>query len=260
MTPAPLSFDRAAEYYDETRAINDEALGATIDLLTGAFEGAGPVLEIGVGTGILALPLAARGVDLVGLDVSVSMMRKLVDKAAGRPPLALIRGDATRLPMRDGTMSGAYARWVLHLIPGWREAVVELCRVVRPGGSVLIEPGGYTGRWYHVWLRFQEIAGDHMGTVGLDVRAGLAELDEVFSGAGATPRELPPTMVTDSVTLAEFFDRLRRRLYSWTWTVPDDVLVDAIARVSAWAEERWGPLDHPLESEHPMIWRAYDLA
>ncbi len=260
MTSGPLSFDRAAEYYDETRAIDDEALERTIDLLAGEFAFADRVLEIGVGTGLLALPLAARGVELVGLDVSFPMMRKLVDKSSARPPLALIRGDATRLPLRDGAMSGAYARWVLHLIPAWRDAVAELCRVVRSGGSILIEPGGYTGRWHDVWIRFQEIAGDHMGTVGLDVRAGLGELDEAFTEAGAAPRELPPTMVTDAVTLAEFFDRLRRRRYSWTWNVPDDVLEDAIVEVSEWAEARWGPLDRPLESAHPMIWRAYDLA
>lgn len=260
MTSGPRSFDRAAEFYDETRAIDDEALESTIDLLAEELAGADRVLEIGVGTGILALPLAARRGRLVGLDVSMAMMGKLIDKAGGDPPLVLVRADAVHLPFGDDALGGAYGRWVLHLIPEWRAAVAELCRVVRSGGTVVVEPGGYGGRWHEVWLRFQEIAGDRMTAVGLDQREGFGELDEAFIEGGAVPRELPAAMVPDTVTLAEFFDRVRRRIYSWTWELPDDELTSAIADVKAWAEARWGPLDRPLESEHPRIWRAYDVA
>jgi SAM-dependent methyltransferase len=186
------------------------------------------------------------------------MMRKLVEKAGGRAPLPLVRGDATRTPFRDGAFGGAYARWVLHLIPAWHEAVRELCRVVRPGGVVLIEAGGYTGRWHEMWLRFQEIAGGDMASVGLDMHGGFGELDAAFAAYGATFRALPARMVTDPITAEQFFDRLERRLYSWTWRISEEGLQHAIAEVRPWAEERWGRLDVPLDPEHPMMWRAYD--
>jgi SAM-dependent methyltransferase len=257
---ASLDFDRAAEYYDETRAIDEAALADTIDLLAAELGGRGRVLEMGVGTGILALPLAAVGVPLAGLDLSLPMMRKLVEKAGGRAPVSLVRADATRMPFRDGTFGGAYARWVLHLIPAWRDAVGELCRVVGGGGTVLIEAGGYTGRWHEMWLRFQEITRGDMATVGLDVRGGFDELDAAFASQGATFRALPLRVVVDPVTVEEFFDRLERRLYSWTWRISEDDLRRAIAEVRPWAAERWGRLDVPLDPEHPMMWRAYDLA
>ena len=61
-----LAFDRAAEYYDETRKVGESVMTRTVDLLEEELAGRGRVLEIGVGTGLIALPLAARGVPLAG--------------------------------------------------------------------------------------------------------------------------------------------------------------------------------------------------
>jgi SAM-dependent methyltransferase len=259
-TPAgSLAFDRAAEFYDETRKVSESAIALAVDLLEGELVGRGRVLEIGVGTGLLALPFAARGLPLVGLDLSLPMMRKLVEKSGGFAPVPLVRGDATRLPFRDDAFGGAYARWVLHLIPGWREVVRELCRVAR--ATILIEAGGNAGRWEEMHWRFQEVTGGSMGPVGLDARAGFDELDAAFAAQGATFRALPERVVTvdDPVTVEGFFDRVERRVYSWTWRVSDDDIQRAIAEIRPWAEARWGGLDVPLGTEHPILWRAYDL-
>src|SRR5262245_32754657 len=112
-----VRFDRAAEFYDTTRAISDEAMALTIELLASELEGRGRALEVGVGTGLLALPLHAAGVPLAGLDLTPAMMARLVEKAGGASPFPLIQADATRMPFADGTFAGAYLRWVLHLIP-----------------------------------------------------------------------------------------------------------------------------------------------
>ena len=111
-----MNFDRAAEFYDATRDAGDEIVRWTVDLLAQELTGRGRALEIGVGTGAVGLPLTERGVDLVGMDVSTAMMAKLIAKAGGRAPFPLVQGDATRMPIRDGAVSGAYARHVLHLI------------------------------------------------------------------------------------------------------------------------------------------------
>jgi hypothetical protein len=109
--------------------------------------------------------------------------------------------------------------------------------------------------------RFQEVTGGGMGPVGLDARAGFDELDAAFAAQGATFRALPERVVTvdDPVTVEGFFDRVERRVYSWTWRVSDDDIQRAIAEIRPWAEARWGGLDVPLGTEHPILWRAYDL-
>ena len=61
------------------------------------------------------------------------------------------------------------------------------------------------------------------------------------------------------MTVEGFFDRVERRVYSWTWRISDDDIQRAIAEIRPWAEERWGGPDEPLGTEHPILWRAYDL-
>jgi SAM-dependent methyltransferase len=91
-----INFDRAAEFYDATRDVGDAVTDASIDLLATSFAGRGRVLEVGVGTGFLAVPRAAGGLDLVGVDVSTAMVAKLRRKEAGAS-VRVALADARRL-------------------------------------------------------------------------------------------------------------------------------------------------------------------
>jgi ubiquinone/menaquinone biosynthesis C-methylase UbiE len=146
-----VSFERAADVYDRTRLTDPVALAGALDLLDQMLP-SGRVLEIGVGTGAIAIPLAERGRRVIGLDVSKAMLERLRAKE-GTGGVTVAIADATRLSVADGAFCGAYCRWVLHLISSWRDAVRELCRVVEAGGVIVVEPGGYSGGWREVWLR-----------------------------------------------------------------------------------------------------------
>jgi ubiquinone/menaquinone biosynthesis C-methylase UbiE len=257
--PSSVSFDRAAEYYDRTRVTDEESIRATLDLLAGELRGRGPVLEIGVGTGAVALPLAGRGIPLTGVDLAFPMMQKLLEKGIGRSPVALAQADAARLPFRDAAFGGAYARWVLHLIPDWRGAVAELCRVVGPGGTVVVEPGGYRGRWSTVMERVILEIGPLAGPVGFDARHDIERLDETFASTGAVRRGLPELTMPTEGSLTEFFVEAANKVYSWTWKVPDAELRPALERARAWAAKEYSDLDSPFAEDVPMDWRAYDL-
>jgi len=253
-----LSFDRAAAIYDRTRVTDDLAVAGAVDLLDRVLV-AGPTLEIGVGTGALAVPLAARGRPIVGVDISSPMLARLREKDPDRR-IRVAVADATRLPFPDRTFAGAYCRWVLHLIDGWADAVRELCRVLRSGGTIVVEPGGYAGEWRTVWLRFVEELGSPAEPLGLDVRGGYVDLDAVFASCGATSRELARTPASVDSSLDRFFEEAAAKTYSWTWRVPDNELQRAVAVVRAWAIDRYGPeLDEPFEPDAPHLWRVYDL-
>ena len=254
-----VSFDRAAEFYDATRTTEPETLEAMLDVLEAELAPRGRALEIGVGTGIVALPLAQRGVDLVGVDISAAMMDKLVGKAGKSRRLDLVRADATCLPFGDATFGGAYVRWVLHLIPRWREAISELHRVVRPGGVIVVEPGGSMGPWHELLEVFRDEVGDAAAPVGLDIFRDPDALDPVFVELGSIRRELPRVAERYSGTLEEFFEATSGRKHSWTWRVPEDALHRAIRMVRAWAEERYGELTRTTEGSIPLTWRAYDI-
>ncbi|MEO8424184.1 MAG: class I SAM-dependent methyltransferase [Actinomycetota bacterium] len=254
-----VAFDRAAEYYDQTRGISADSMRQTIELLAGELAGRGSVLEVGVGTGQLALPLHEAGVAVAGLDLARPMMDKLVEKAGGRLPFALVQGDATRMPLRDRAFGGAYLRWVLHLISPWRDALAEMVRVVQPGGVLVASLGGYGGPRSEVQERFAELTGVSIEPPGL-TWDGYEELDAAAIALGLVPRALPPIPEIGREGLDTFIDGIAKNAYSWTWKIEDPTLLARTAvDVRRWAEERYGSLEALPHDEYQTHWRAYDL-
>jgi SAM-dependent methyltransferase len=253
-----VRFDRAAEEYDRTRAISDEAMAQTIELLTSELGSRGRALEVGVGTGLLALPLHEAGIPVAGIDLTPSMLCKLVEKAGGRPPFPLVLADATRIPFADGTFGGAYLRWVLHLIPDWRAVIGEIVRVVRSGGVVLVSLGSYDDTRFAIQARFGELTGVSTDPVGLNW-ADHAALDAEMAVHGAVLRVLSDVRDEGEDTLGEFLDGIEHGRWSWTWPVPEDVRERAAKELRPWATERFGPLDRIERYELASIWRAYEL-
>ncbi|MGI8823879.1 MAG: class I SAM-dependent DNA methyltransferase [Acidimicrobiia bacterium] len=95
-----MSFDESnAEVYDDLAQRGDEV--ATVAFLE-ALAGGGPVLELAIGTGRIALPLAAIGVRVDGIDFSPPMVAKLRAKPGG-DEIAVTMGD-----FADVGVSGTY--------------------------------------------------------------------------------------------------------------------------------------------------------
>jgi SAM-dependent methyltransferase len=253
-----VSFDRAAAYYDRTRRITPEASAELTHLLAGELEGRRRALEIGLGTGLVGLPLHAAGVPLAGVDISPAMLGELRRKAGGTWPFPIAVADATRLPFADRTFGGAIARHVLHLIPDWRAAAAELVRVVAPGGVVLIGYGASSGPWQEVDDHLGGSLGPRSRRPGMQP-GDLGALDLAFAELGGTPRELAPVWQASTYTVDIFLGEVGERVHSWTWTLDEDVLRAAIDDTRTWALERYGATDLVLEPRFPIPFRAYDL-
>ncbi len=263
MPPVPsrsVAFDPVAADYDRTRALPARTLASVVGRLAGELHDRGPILEIGVGTGRIAVPVAKAGVDLVGVDLSPSMLARLRENAGGELPFRVAVADATRLPFADATFGGAFGVHVLHLIPGWRAALAELARAVRPGGVLLFDLGGESWRiGREIRRRLEAILGtDALRNAGLQwgrdrmVDAAMAEL-------GATRRLLAPVSFVERSPLAAYFRMIADGRYSWTWNVPEPERRAAVDLVSAWAEERYGDLETPRPARHRIRFRAYDM-
>jgi ubiquinone/menaquinone biosynthesis C-methylase UbiE len=251
-----VAFDRAAEYYDATRKISPHALRATLDMLTTELGGRDRILEVGVGTGLMALPIAER-LPLIGIDLSMPMVRKLLDKAGGRSPFPLALGDATRLPLVDVSVGGAYYRHVLHLIPDYRAAVGEACRVIRPGGVVVVSAGADSTVAHEIDDLFEEEERQSARYVGLDPDDSQS-MDAAFAEHGAVPREMA-SIAEDSLTATECARAIDEGLFSWTWRVPEADRRRAADKLRAWADRRGLQPDEPMEPDLRIRWRAYDL-
>jgi ubiquinone/menaquinone biosynthesis C-methylase UbiE len=251
-----VAFDRAAGYYDESRGLTPEAEELVADRVEAVVGRAGRLLEVGVGTGRVSLPLHRRGRRLVGADLSRPMLERYRAKAAaeGLPPPAVLLADATRLPFADAGFDAVLEAHVLHLVPDWPKALAEARRVLAPGGVLL---RGRGGRYRHgagnprdqVIDRFNElaVAGHHTPR---HVGASQEQVRERLAAMGGRVEELEPVTWEEQETYAEALRWVEERVFSYQWRLPDEVWRSAAAQVRAEFEAAHADLDTPHPTPH----------
>ncbi len=98
------------------------------------------VLEAGCGTGRLANVLAARGRDVLGLDLSMSALLRAeaFRRRAGLVSVSFARANLFRPPVTPGSVDVAVARRVVQFTLNPAAAVAALGRCLRPGGHLVL--------------------------------------------------------------------------------------------------------------------------
>ncbi len=112
------------------------------------------VLDVGTGTGVLALLAAELGHDVVGVDLSAGMLAEARRKAADAGLVVDFRvGDAEALPGDLAGFDAVLARHVVWTLPHPDRAVVGWREAARPGGLVVIIDGATPRpRWPASWI------------------------------------------------------------------------------------------------------------
>lgn len=136
---APASFwDGIAESYARKPVDDPAAFERKIEITRGRMNPESVVLDIGCGTGSLALRLADAGAAVHGLDVSGEMLRIARQKAAaqGADNVTFHQGlfDETFTAFDDGGLDGLCAYSILHLVADRRAALAQVHRLLKPGG------------------------------------------------------------------------------------------------------------------------------
>lgn len=131
--PARWVFNRIAQEYGARPAYPD----LLIDALTDAAPGS-RLLDVGAGTGHLALPLARRGFAVTALEPAVLMLEALTHSAhAHALPITALHAKAESLPLPDASFDAAIVADALHFLDV-DLAGAELGRVVRPRGVLAL--------------------------------------------------------------------------------------------------------------------------
>ena len=229
--PDPATYgDRMAEIYDEYHESlgAPEVVGPMVDTLA-ELAGGGPALELGIGTGRVALPLAERGIEVHGLDISGAMVAKLREKSGGAD-LPVTMGDFTQFALEERYSLIYIVFNTLFALPS-QEAQVECFRSVArhlaDGGVFLLEafvpdPG-----------RFDR---------GQRISAGIVENDRVTIDMG---RHDPVTQTVASSHLYITPEGIRMYPVNTRYAWPSEL--DLMARLagmrlrSRWADWRRNP-------------------
>lgn len=98
----------------------------------------GRVLDVGCGPGIMAADLVAQGCTFVGMDASGRMVEEGRRRFPGRGDITFAVAEAGALPCRDHAFDIVLCTGVIDRMPEPAAAVLEMARVLRPGGTLLI--------------------------------------------------------------------------------------------------------------------------
>ena len=166
--------ERVAARYDESSAemFEPEAVDPVVDFLA-ELAGSGRALELGIGTGRIAVPLAQRGVPVHGIELSNAMAARLRAKP-GAQEIGVTIGDFSTTTV-DGTFSVAYLVYntILNLTTQAKQVACfrNVAAHLEPGGCFVIEvlvpdlqrlPPGETSRPFN-------LSDDHVGLDEYDV-------------------------------------------------------------------------------------------
>ena len=102
------------------------------------------VLDAGTGAGFAAIHLAKAGHEVIGLDVSESMLEEARWNAAQSGlDIEFVKGDAVSTGFQDGYFDVVVARNLVFTLPNPGMAYREWIRVLRPGGRIVVMDGSY---------------------------------------------------------------------------------------------------------------------
>ncbi len=237
------NFDRVASIYDATRGLPPDITDQVADGLI-AVSNASPdglFFEAGIGTGRIALPIASRGFEYIGVDVSARMLAELRAKNSDDAPVIGMPGDMTRLPFANASFDVALTCHVLHLVEDWRAALDEIRRILKRGGTYLYCEGGGS-RWkspvYEAW---SAIAERHEVTVQ---RRHAKRASEVLAYLREHDAKISIQVLAEwnsDISVDEMVQRIATRTYSSHWNIPDDLFETMVAELREWAAENTKP-------------------
>jgi ubiquinone/menaquinone biosynthesis C-methylase UbiE len=250
-----VSFDRAVEYYDQTRGFPpgvEVHAGAAI-AKAGGFTGSEQVLEIGVGTGRIALPVAPHVQRYFGIDISTQMMNRLLSKRTNEQ-ISLTQGSATQLPFPDAGFDAAVAVHIFHLIPDWQQALTELRRVLKPDGR-LIHCWNDDDQAWDIESLFKQLFPEGESAVQVERPGAKGKTFLEDSGWHMGIEETYSYTVERTPAIA--LDMLRGRKWSRTWQMSDEQIAAASEGLEQALKQKFADIHQPVSVTTTFHARVY---
>lgn len=242
-----FSFDeRVIHLYNKQRAHPpdvSEQIGTAIMAQVG---GDKRVLEIGIGTGRIAKPVAQAGGHVVGFDLSPHMLGEVFGGATSitTGSLHITQADMHHFPFPDNHFDAVMAVHVLHLAKDWQRVLQEVARVLKPDGAFIqgddwIDPQSVTSRIRNE-LRMHAVRLDPSmmpPSAGVSKAEVLADL-----GGSATQEHIAAEWMAEA-SAAERLAIIEKRLDTESWIFSDEMFAKIYAHLQGFARDNWPDLD-----------------
>ncbi len=234
-----------AAYYDRLAPVYGDGVyfharrAAVLDAIATELAAVRTMLDLGCGNGAYAADFLARipAVRLSGADLSPAMLEAAHHRLGGRA--ALVRGDAMALPFRGASFDLVFMSHVLLLVPDIQACVVEVTRVLGPGGLLVATAG--TSRWRDMLRQF----------LGMAERQ---EIETLFASSGLRATDDDEERAAAACCAAGLEPQWRRAPYVVTWPAIEEWL--RIRWLTVFDRERRAQAERWLTRVRP---RAGDL-
>ena len=132
-------WERHAKNYDRSMALLGGPIPKMVDLAAQGVRGAGTVLEVAAGTGLVTVALARSAGEVVATDYAEAMVVRLRERLrdSGLTNVRCEQADIYALPYPQASFDAIVAANVLHLVPDLAAALAALKAVLKPGGCLI---------------------------------------------------------------------------------------------------------------------------
>ena len=134
-----MIWDRVAPLYDlAVNTLNRRVYYGTGSAVARLIRPGDTVLECACGTGTITAAIAPACARVVATDYSEGMLKQAGKKLARYPNVVVEQADITHLRYADNSFDAVVAANVIHLLPEPGDALKDLKRVTRPGGTIIV--------------------------------------------------------------------------------------------------------------------------
>jgi SAM-dependent methyltransferase len=255
-----VDFSKNASIYDRRHGAILPRQAAERLAAAASLGAASCVLDVGAGTGRVAIALASLGCHVVALDPAGPMLQELLKKSASTS-IPCVIGEGARLPIGRAAVDAVVVARLLYLARDWKDVLREAVRVLKPGGRLLHEWSN--GAEDEEWVQVREKIRSMFEREGIanPFHPGArteAEVDALLVDEGMTPAEHVTLGPGPPMTVDSFLKQIVDGECSYTWAVPRDVAERCLPDVLAWAAARFDlTLEVPMPRE--IVWRPYKM-
>ena len=216
------------------------------------------VLDIGAGTGRVAIAFAAMGHKTVALDPALPMLNELRGKTTDSQ-IQIVAGEGARLPFAACLFDGVILARVLYLMADWQTVVRQAYDVLKPGGCLFHEWGN--GEPGEEWVQIREKARTLFEKAGVKnpFHPGAQSesvIDEFLVALGLSRINVLRIGPGPSMTLLSFVEKIVSGELSYIWNVPRNIQESCLPQLKQWSENTFD-LKQAVPMPKELRWTIY---